>query len=78
MNIKGPTTCQNTVQEPVTSINSKTTEISHSFFHWYKFPNHEKVKLLVLSTSKELFRYAHTIILNENESCQLKLTNLVN
>ena len=26
-----------------------TTEISYIFFYWYKFPNHDKVKLCVLS-----------------------------
>ena len=31
MNIKGPTRCPNTVQEPVTSINSKTQQKSVTF-----------------------------------------------
>ena len=51
MNIKDPTRCPNTEQEPVTSINSKTQQKSVTFsFSSTKVPNHDKVKLCVLLT----------------------------
>ena len=41
MNIKVPTRCANTVQEPVTSINCKTQQKSVTFsFTSIKVPNH--------------------------------------
>ena len=46
MNIKGPTRCPNTIQEPVTSINSKKQQKSVT-----KLPNHDKIKLCVFSYS---------------------------
>ena len=56
-----------------------TTEISHIFFHQYKFPTHDKVKLCIVIICKN-YSVIH-VILNENESfwhnCLLKVRNLV-
>ena len=53
-----------------------TTEISHIFVHQYKFPNHDEVKTPCIVKICKNYSVIH-IILNENEACQLKVTNLV-
>ena len=76
MNMTGWTVFENTVQHLHTHKIQNTTEISHIFVHWHKFPNHDKVKTPCVFKICKNYSMIH-VILNQNEACQLKVTNLV-